>query len=304
MHWCAEGGVEACAPCANRPGIPSGHYHGHLDHVLPAGKPDGAYFYKLTVPTCMKNDIGRAERPFTILVPHLQIDEDMKSCEQSREPTASISRTTNCCCAQHRCNACPPRVALHRRRAVFAHGRCHWLRVCQLLDRTPLSLRCHSQEYSVYLWVPRMVLDDPDILLHPLVTWHDGSWSFPLGTTAHLGNRATHLVLPRRGLRCSSESQSCICRAIGVSAMQVWVYPRWQIPFVRAFCESSRLTTLQRLLAVDRSISHSVRPNQATAIAACERCEVRVTLEATIAHAGRSSVSLSSRVEMGVWSWH
>ena len=78
MHWCAECGVEACAPCASRPGIPSGHHHGHLDHVLPAGKADGAYFYKLTVPTCMKNDIGRAERPFTKMVPHEQTDEDMK----------------------------------------------------------------------------------------------------------------------------------------------------------------------------------------------------------------------------------
>ena len=78
MHWCAEGGVEACAPCASRLGIPSGHHHGHLDHVLPAGKADGACFYKLTVPNCMQNDIGRAERPFTMMVPHQRIDEDMK----------------------------------------------------------------------------------------------------------------------------------------------------------------------------------------------------------------------------------
>ena len=144
-----------------------------------------------------------------------------------------------------------------------------------------------------------MVLSDvPDILLYPLVTWHDDSWSFPLDTTAHLGNRATHLVLPRRGLRCSSESHSCISRAIGVSAMQFWVYPRWQIPFVRALCASLRRTTLQRLLAVDRSISHSVRHNQATTIAACERCEVRVTLDATIAHAGRSSARFPH-----AWRW-
>ena len=123
MSWCAECAVKTCARFALRSG------NSRTARCLLECQWRGLWSTPLHPPTCRTTSVavsncsagvtrtdwrGREERlGITISI--------TKNCGEPRESAVCVLEISYCRCALHRCNSCPPRVSLHRRRVKSAH---------------------------------------------------------------------------------------------------------------------------------------------------------------------------------------